>query len=76
MKTNNNKTGKLWSGIMFILIGFIFLINEFFPQIDFKDFWPLLLIITGIIIIYDELQKDKKTHKPIEHQKSKNYENQ
>ncbi len=73
---NNNETGKLWSGIMFILIGFILLINEFFPQIDLEDFWPVLLIITGVIIIYDGLQKEKLTHKPIKHPKTENYENQ
>jgi uncharacterized membrane protein HdeD (DUF308 family) len=57
-----NETGKLWSGIMFIILGFIFLINEFFPHINLEDWWPLLLIITGVIIIYDGLSKrDKKT---------------
>jgi len=54
----NNETGKLWSGIMFIIVGFILLINEFFPQIDFEDFWPILLIITGLVIIYDGIQKN------------------
>jgi len=49
----SKETGKLWSGVMFIILGFIFLINEFFPEIDMEDWWPLLLVITGIIIIYD-----------------------
>ncbi len=53
----NKDTGRLWSAIMFIILGFIFLIESFFPQLDFEDFWPILLIITGIIVIYDGLQE-------------------
>ncbi len=49
----SKESGKIWSGVMFIILGIIFLINEFFPEIDVEDWWPLLLIITGIIIIYD-----------------------
>ena len=56
---NSNETGKLWSGIMFIILGFIFLINEFLPHINLEDWWPLLLIITGVIIIYDGLAKNE-----------------
>ncbi len=72
----NKETGKLWSGIMFILIGFILLINEFFPQINFEDFWPVLLIITGIIIIYDGLQKNNSIYFNNQPSKTRDYENQ
>jgi uncharacterized membrane protein HdeD (DUF308 family) len=51
--TTQNNTGKLWSALMFIILGLVLLIDEFFPTIDFEDFWPVLLIITGIIMIYD-----------------------
>ena len=53
----NNESGKLWSGIMFIILGFVFLIESFFPRINIEDFWPILLIITGGIIIYDGLKQ-------------------
>jgi len=55
----SNETGKLWSAAMFIILGFIFLINEFFPHINIEDWWPMLLIITGIIIIMDGLKQQK-----------------
>ena len=47
------ETGKLWSAIMLILFGLIFLIQNIFPRISIDDFWPVLLIITGFILIYD-----------------------
>jgi hypothetical protein len=46
-----NQTTKLWSAVMFIVLGIILLLEEFFPNLDFDDFWPLLLIITGVILI-------------------------
>ncbi len=48
---DNNQTAKLWSALMFIIIGLIFLIVQFFPELNFEDFWPILLIISGIILI-------------------------
>jgi len=57
----NKETGKLWSGIMFIILGFIFLIEQFFPALHFEDFWPVLLIITGIILIYDGVDSSGTT---------------
>jgi len=48
-----NQTAKLWSAIMFIVLGIILLLQEFFPTISFEDFWPVLLIISGLILIFD-----------------------
>ncbi len=59
----NNETGKLWSGVMFIILGIIFLLQEFFSALNFEDFWPVLLIITGIIIMYDGYKKLKTVAK-------------
>ena len=49
---NTNQTTKLWSGVMFIILGLILLLEQFFPELNFEDFWPVLLIITGVIMIY------------------------
>ena len=57
---NNNHTTKLWSGMMLIILGLIFLLEEFFPELDFEDFWPVLLIISGIIMIFSELHANKE----------------
>ena len=55
---NSNQTTKLWSGVMFIILGLILLLEQFFPQLDFEDFWPVLLIITGVIMIYSDIRHE------------------
>ncbi len=45
---------------MFIVLGIIFLLEEFFPWLDFEDFWPVLLIISGVILIYDGLKQQEQ----------------
>jgi phage shock protein C len=35
-------------GIVLIVIGLLFLLDNFIPRIHFGDFWPLLLVAIGI----------------------------
>jgi len=56
---NTNQTTKLWSGVMFIILGLILLLEQFFPELNFEDFWPVLLIITGAIMIYSGIPPEK-----------------
>ena len=56
---NSNQITKLWSGVMFIILGLILLLEQFFPELDFADFWPVLLIITGVIMIYSGINSVK-----------------
>ena len=56
---NTNQTTKLWSGVMFIILGLILLLEQFFPELNFEDFWPVLLIITGVIMIYSGIMYEK-----------------
>jgi len=56
---NSNQITKLWSGVMFIILGLILLLEQFFPELDFADFWPVLLIITGVIMIYSGINSIK-----------------
>ncbi|HNS16531.1 MAG TPA: DUF5668 domain-containing protein [Bacteroidales bacterium] len=53
-KTN----GSLVAGIILITIGILFLMNRFLPRIHFGDLWPVLLIVGGIILVYNAY-KDK-----------------
>ncbi len=57
---NSTDTTKLWSAIMFIILGLILLLEQFYPELDFGDFWPVLLIITGIIMIYSGVKNNPK----------------
>ncbi len=36
------------AGIILIVLGFLFLADNFVPRIHFSDFWPLILVAVGI----------------------------
>ncbi len=48
-KTKHHR--NLFGGIFLIILGGIFLMDNFIPQFNFGDFWPLVLIGLGIAII-------------------------
>ncbi len=48
-KQKNNKS--VFAGAFLIVIGVIFLLNNFVPGFHFKDYWPLVLIGLGLAII-------------------------
>jgi phage shock protein PspC (stress-responsive transcriptional regulator) len=55
--TNMKKdSSKVW-GIVLIILGTIFLLDEWIPDFDFGKFWPLILIGVGGYIIFKD--KDK-----------------
>jgi len=41
------KNRSMWGGIILILLGGLFLLDNFIPRFDFGDFWPLILIGVG-----------------------------
>ncbi len=43
--------GGLIVGIVLITLGGIFLIARLVPYIDFRDIWPVILIVVGLVII-------------------------
>jgi phage shock protein PspC (stress-responsive transcriptional regulator) len=56
-RTNMKKdSNKVW-GIILIILGTIFLLDEWIPDFDFGKFWPLILIAVGGYVIFKD--KDK-----------------
>jgi len=45
--------GTLIGGVVLIVIGLLFLFDNFFPGISFADFWPLLLIAVGTGMLWN-----------------------
>ncbi len=50
--------GRIIAGLIVIIIGVLFLIGNFYPQFNVGRFlgmfWPLILIIIGFLIIYNQ----------------------
>ena len=50
---------SLFAGITLIVIGLLFLANRMLPWFRFEEFWPLILIIGGVLILDPNLLKSK-----------------
>ncbi|MCK9399670.1 MAG: PspC domain-containing protein [Bacteroidales bacterium] len=55
--------GTLIAGLILIAIGAIFLADRFLPniRIHLHDFWPLIIVIAGIALIFSSLSGIKKS---------------
>jgi len=54
-KSRNNRS--IYAGAFLILLGGIFLLDNFVPHFHFGDFWPLILIGLGFAIILNAKNK-------------------
>lgn len=48
-----------WFGVILILLGLLFFINNFMPKFDVGKFWPLLIIIIGFVMVAGIARKGK-----------------
>lgn len=53
----SKSNGNLAIGLALIVIGVLFLLKDFIPQIRWSVVWPILLIILGIIFIIPKSNK-------------------
>lgn len=49
--------GKVIAGIVLIVLGIIFLFENIWPIFDFENFFPLILVGIGIVILWNALRK-------------------
>jgi phage shock protein C len=61
--TPRQNNGALIVGLIFIIIGAIFLVDRLLPDIrfHFHDFWPIVLVIAGIALIFTSFSGIKKS---------------
>ena len=55
---------NLIGGILLIVFGLIFLAENFIPNVDFEELWPLLLVALGATIIWNSFQKSNRPPQP------------
>ncbi|PKK84435.1 MAG: hypothetical protein CVT49_03680 [candidate division Zixibacteria bacterium HGW-Zixibacteria-1] len=52
------RSGSLVFGIILILVGSLFLLNSVDMDIfDIFDFWPMVLILVGLVILFNRPRK-------------------
>ena len=59
-KTLSNNGIATWAGVLIVLLGLLFLIENIFDVHAFRLFWPAWLIAMGIIILTNSINIDKK----------------
>lgn len=58
---NNRKmNSSMMVGVIMIAIGMLFLLNSLLPMYNLWNFWPVVLIAAGILLISPELVKPSK----------------
>lgn len=55
-------SGALIAGLVMIIIGIVFLADRFLPNIHlrFHDFWPIIIVIAGLAIIFSSFTGTNK----------------
>ena len=51
-KESKKHTGNVLGGLILITLGVLFLAEKFIPEFEFSDYWPVLLIISGVYVLY------------------------
>jgi phage shock protein PspC (stress-responsive transcriptional regulator) len=58
-KPQGSGKGRVIAGVVLIALGFIFLVERFFPYWDFEDFLPFVLIALGIFLVWNSVRNNK-----------------
>lgn len=64
--TPRKNNGALIGGLVLISIGALFLIDRLIPDIHFnvRDFWPVVIVIAGLALIFSSFSGTKKNTNP------------
>jgi len=56
-QTKERSKGSLIGGLVLITLGSLFLADEFIPEINFGDLWPVILIVIGVGLLFNAVSK-------------------
>ncbi|MBN2395151.1 MAG: PspC domain-containing protein [Candidatus Atribacteria bacterium] len=52
-----DKNRYVWGGLILIFVGLFFLMKNFFPRFILIKFWPVILVVVGIVLIIQSLSR-------------------
>lgn len=61
--SRNTRNGKYIAASLLILIGFLGLIHNMFPHLEFKVIFPVILILSGFFILFSFKDNSNKNRK-------------
>ncbi len=50
-KESQRQKRSSFAGIVLVILGFIFLANNFIPRFHFGDYWPLIFVLIGVVLL-------------------------
>jgi hypothetical protein len=45
------RRGRIMGGVVLVVLGVLFLLRNIFPWFRFEDYWPVILIAIGCVLI-------------------------
>lgn len=54
----NELRGETWAGLIVLLLGLLFLADQFVPNFNFGQLWPLILIVIGLLILMGAFRRN------------------
>jgi phage shock protein C len=45
-------SGSLLGGLILVVLGLLFLANNLLPDFRFGDYWPVILIVIGLVMLW------------------------
>jgi len=59
MPNHRHGHGSVVGGLVLLVIGFLFLAENFLPDFHFGDWWPLILVAIGVGLLYRAVRSNQ-----------------
>ena len=59
MHEHRHGHGNIVGGLVLLVIGFLFLAENFLPDFHFGDWWPLILVAIGVGLLYRAVRSNQ-----------------
>lgn len=46
------RRGRIMGGVILVVLGTLFLLRNLYPWFRFEDYWPVILIAIGLVLLW------------------------